>query len=243
MAKEGTLFEEATGIFVGTLMEDMIKTVERTHKLYCDVYIPEFFAEQYDHPLTYVPLWAMSLPLKEGDKVLVEFHQGDLRLPVLYKNPDEIDSQFYEKFEFDDFVKGTKGGNVNKPEAKDTVGATKLGEDSYIIKTDDYTVLHQNNGFVLIDKDDKVYVYGKEINIVSSGTTNIDSSKEINVFCDNDINVETTSNVSIKTNTYSTGKVSIETTNGNVEINAGGTGSVSISGTTGVTVNNHLKVM
>ena len=68
---QGSMFEEATGTYIGELLEDMIDTVSRTHKMYCDVYIPQFFAKDKAHPLTYVPLWAMSLPLKKGDKVKI----------------------------------------------------------------------------------------------------------------------------------------------------------------------------
>lgn len=154
---------EATGVYVGTLVEDMITTVAREKKLYCNVHIPEFFAKDTDYPLTYVPLWAMSLPLKEGDKVLVEFHQDNLMYPVLYKNPNEIDKGFYEQF------------NVNKttdlPNNQDTEGAFRLGNDSYIIKTKNYTIIHQNNGFLLLDDSGKVYVYGSAIKMISSGKT------------------------------------------------------------------------
>ena len=34
---------EATGVYIGQLVEDMIETVKREKKLYCNVYIPEFF--------------------------------------------------------------------------------------------------------------------------------------------------------------------------------------------------------
>lgn len=224
MAKKGTMFEEATGTFVGTLLEDMIDTVSRTHKMYCDVYIPDFFAKEYDHPLTYVPLWALSLPLRKDDKVMVEFHNGDLTLPVLYKNQSEIDKGFYEKFEFGNFV---QGGNISKPTAKDTVGATWIGKDSYLIKTDDYTVIHQNNGFILIDNNGKQYIYGSEINIVSTGNTNIDSGGTTKVFSSSSVELKTNSTVTVQ------GSSTIELkTNADVKITATG----------GFTVNNHLKV-
>ena len=71
---------EATGVYVGTLVEDMIETVKREKKLYCKVHIPDFFAKDSDYPLTYVPFWAMSLPLKKDDKVLV----SDMNLEELY---------------------------------------------------------------------------------------------------------------------------------------------------------------
>lgn len=162
---------EATGVYVGTLVEDMITTVAREKKLYCNVHIPEFFAKDTDYPLTYVPLWAMSLPLKEGDKVLVEFHQDNLMYPVLYKNPNEIDSGFYDMF---DIHKST-----DFPSNKDTVGAIKLGDNSYIIKTDNYTVIHQNSGFVLLNSSGNVYVYGNNINTLSSGKTTITADTNI----------------------------------------------------------------
>ena len=185
---------EATGVYVGKLVEDMIETVKREKKLYCNVYIPEFFSKDSNYPLTYVPFWAMSLPLKKDDKVLVEFHQSNLMYPVLYKNPSEIDSQFFEKF---DTNKSVSGGNIQGYTAKDTVGAERLGEDSYIIKTDDYTVIHQNNGFILIDKNDKVYVYGSEINVISSGDIKIDAAQNTKIFSNSTVEVKTNADVKI----------------------------------------------
>lgn len=170
--------EEATGVYLGELVEDMIDTVQREKKLYCNVHIPDFFQKDTEYPLTYVPLWAMSLPLKKGNKVMVEFHQGNLMYPVLYKNPEKIDDEFFQKF---DTAKSVTGGNIQPYQPKDTIGAERIGEHSYIIKTDDYTVIHQNNGFVLIDNKDKVYIYGSEINIISSGNLNIDTAKEVKI--------------------------------------------------------------
>lgn len=179
MAKQGLIQEVAHGIFKGVLLEDMITTVQRTHQLYCDVEIPDFYSGDFGHPLTRVPIWAMSLPLKKDDVVLVEFYQDDLTLPVLYKNPSELPKGYYEKFEFQDFI---RGGNVTKPESKETLGATWLGDDSYIIKTSSYTVIHQNNGFILIDVNGNQYVYGSNVNVVSTGKTNIDCGGDCNIF-------------------------------------------------------------
>lgn len=168
---------EATGVYVGTLVEDMIETVKREKKLYCKVHIPDFFAKDSDYPLTYVPFWAMSLPLREGDKVMVEFHQCNLMYPVLYKNPDEIDKQFYEKF---NIPNGVTGGRASQPTAVDTIGAFKLGENSYVIKTDNYTLIHQgDNGYICIDNDGKTYIQGTDINIIANGKLNIDASGDI----------------------------------------------------------------
>lgn len=217
---------EATGVYIGKLVEDMIETVKDCGKLYCNVYIPEFFAEDSDYPLTYVPLWAMSLPLKKDDKVLVEFHQGNLMYPVLYKNATELDDfdQFYEKF---DTKKSVDGGNIQGYEPKDTVGAERIGLDSYIIKTDDYTVIHQNNGFILIDKDDKMYVYGSEVNIISDGKFNIDASGDVQVYSKGKCNVKTSGDCNIETD-------------GNCKIKA--SSSCEITANSGFKVNNHLQV-
>lgn len=207
---------EATGVYIGQLIEDMIVTVKREKKLYCNVYIPEFFAKDSNYPLTYVPFWAMSLPLRKDDKVLVEFHQNNLMYPVLYKNPDEIDKQFYEMF---DTKKSVNGGNIQGYEPKDTIGAERIGVDSYLIKTDDYTVIHQNNGFILIDTEDNVRVYGSSVNIISSGNVNIDADKDIQLYTNANCKIVAKQNCEIE----STGQCKI-TANGNF------------------TVNNHLQV-
>lgn len=172
---------EATGVYIGKLVEDMIDTVKREKKLYCNVYIPEFFAKDSNYPLTYVPLWAMSLPLRKDDKVLVEFHQGNLMYPVLYKNPDELKDfdQFYKQFNTN---KSIPGGNIQGYQPKDTVGAYRIGENSYVIKTDDYTLIHQKNGFILIDNNDKIYAYGNEINLISDGDLKTDVSGNTKMF-------------------------------------------------------------
>ena len=167
--------EENTTVCMGELLEDMTDTVQRTKKMYCDVHIPSFFAKGYSHPLTYVPFYALSLPLKKGDKVLVAFKDGDYNLPYIYKNPNEIDEGFYKQF---DFQNGVAGGKVTMPDSKKTVSAIKVGEESLIIKTDDYTVIRQNNGVIVIDKNNKVYIQGNEINITTSGKCNIDCNNE-----------------------------------------------------------------
>lgn len=194
MSEQGSIFDEATGTYVGELLEDMIDTVSRTHKMYCDVDIPQFFSKDKAHPLTYVPLWGMSLPLKKGDKVIVKFCQNDLTLPMLYKNPDEIDKGFYEKFDFGNFV---QGGNVTKPTAENTLGSQKIGTDSYLIKTANYTVIHQNNGFLMIDKDGKVYVYGSAVNIVATGDVKIDAGGNAKVFSSGSVEIKGNSGVTI----------------------------------------------
>lgn len=207
---------EASGVFIGVLQEDMIETVKKTKKLYCNVWIPEFYTKDSDYPLTYVPLWAFSLPLRKDDKVLVRFNQNNLMYPILYKNQSELEDTFFEQF---DVAKSVKGGNIQPYAAEDSVGIQKIGIDSYIIKTEDYTVIRQNNGFILIDKEDKMYVYGSEINVISSGAVNIDSSQDIQIYTGANCNIKTSSNCKIESS-------------GNCEISAVG----------GFMVNNHLQV-
>ena len=164
----------AHGVFVGVLMEDMITTVQNTGQLYCNCWIPEFYDKTLNYPLTRVPLQALSLPLRKDDKVLVEFYQNDPTMPVLYKNYGDIDSGFYEQFELGTTV---EGGGITVPEAQPTVSAQRLGPDSYVINTDNYTVIHRGEGFILIDNDGNEYVKGKTVNIIGSESVNIDTKK------------------------------------------------------------------
>lgn len=195
---------EVTGVFPGTLREDMIDTVTRTGKLYCDVDIPRFFESNISHPLTYVPLWAMTLPLKKGDEVLVYFNQDDFSLPVLWKVQSELDKGLYEKFEPG---KAVENGNVPEIEAQDTFFAQKYGDDSFIIKTANYTVIRQNDSYVLLDKDNNIFASGKNVNISSSEVLNVDSGKDINIYTEGKINITQKGNDSDITVHTDTGKI------------------------------------
>lgn len=211
---------EATGVYKGVLVEDMIETVAREHKLYCNVYIEDFFQKESDYPLTFVPLWAMSLPLRKDDVVLIEFHQGNLMYPVLYKNDSELDEAFYENFEIPDFV----DGNVEKPETKDTIGVTRLGVDSYIIKTDDYTVIHQNNGFILVDTEDNIYTYGTNVNLVANGNLKVDCSGDLDVKAVGD------------------GHINIDSDDGEINVTSGGKTTITCNDETNITSEGALTV-
>lgn len=210
----GFVSEEATGIYEGTLLEDMIDTVRRTGKLVCDVDFPDIFDKDITYPYVYVPFWAMTLPLKKGDKVQVIFNQGDYQFPILYKNPtafDDVDESgkafadgFMNDFEFADTVK-VQGGNIQLPSKQSTFFAQWLGDDSYIIKTNDskegekgYTVIHQNDGFILLTTDNKIYICGSEINLSANGNLNIDCGQGLKIKSINSIELEGTESVEIK---------------------------------------------
>ena len=162
---EKKLFEEATGVYVGTLQEDMIDTVKKTKKMYCDVLIPEFFTKATNYPLTYVPLWATILPLKKGDKVLVKFNQDNLKYPVLYKNDSEVNSEMYSRFNVP----------VNTVTTSDTVSVIEIGKDSYILKTNSYTVIrNKNDSCIILSDDGKTYVCGKGVEVLGgTGKVNV----------------------------------------------------------------------
>lgn len=176
--EKGYVQEEPTQICEGILLENMVDTVKKTGKMYCDVWIKGWFTEDSPHPLTYVPLWALSLPLKKDMHVFVRFKDGDINLPYLWKDPNEIDKGFYEKFEF---PQGVQGGVTTQPDAKDTVSAQKLGDDAFIIKTDDYTAIRQNDAFVVMSADGKIYAQGSQVDVASTGKVNVDSAGELNV--------------------------------------------------------------
>ncbi|MBP5422545.1 MAG: hypothetical protein J6Y78_08910 [Paludibacteraceae bacterium] len=169
----GFIGGEATGMYKGILNEDMITTVSTTNKLYCDVYIPAYWHKTSPHPLTYVPLWCMSLPLKKGDEVYVYFHDGDLSLPVLWKpvnEPNKDEYNFTKQFS----PEVTSNGKPLTPQR--TIGAYRLGENSYVIKTDNYTVFHQNDGYVLVDKENNIYMGGNTINVKGKDKLAVDVS-------------------------------------------------------------------
>ena len=117
-----------------------------------------------------------------------------LMIPILYKNPSELDESFYTAFEFGDFV---DGGNIAKFDYEESVGVTQLGADSYIIKTENYTVIHQNNGFVLINNNGEVYTYGSKVNVIGTSQVNVDSGGTVNVYSADNITVTSSKNVSV----------------------------------------------
>ena len=150
---------EATGVYEGTLLEDMIDTVSKYHKLYCDVDIPGFFNKNHRHPLTFVPLWAMSLPLHKGDKVLVKFGDNDYARPYLWREKEEVDKWFWEQWDFPEGIEYF----TTHPESDKNCSVVRFGEESFVIKTHDYTLVRQNDGFVFINTKGEIYVQGNKV--------------------------------------------------------------------------------
>lgn len=78
-------FLEYSGIYAGTVMEDMAYTVRRTGRFCIDVHVPSVFdADVY--PLTHVPFaWNSIQPIYKDTVVWIKFRDGDFALPELYK--------------------------------------------------------------------------------------------------------------------------------------------------------------
>ena len=174
---------EATGVYEGTLIEDMIDTVSKYHKLYCDVDIPGFFNKNHRHPLTFVPLWAMSLPLHKGDKVLVKFGNNDYARPYLWREKEEIDKWFWEQWKFPEGIEEY----TEQPESEKNFSVVRFGEESFLIKTENYTLIRQNEGFALINTDGEIYVQGNKVQAVVKGDLLADVKGDAKMYVEGNI--------------------------------------------------------
>ena len=173
---------EATGVYDGTLNEDMIDTIEKYHKLYCDVDIPHLFNKDHRHPLVFVPLWAMSLPLKKGDKVLVRFADDDYSRPYLWRQKEEIDEWFWKEWEFPEGIEHY----TEQPESEKNLSVVRFGEESFIIKTESYTVLRQNDCFVYMNTDGEMYVQGNKVQAEVNGDMLADVKGDAKLYVEGD---------------------------------------------------------
>lgn len=163
---------ESTGVYKGIVQEDMIETVKATKRQYCKVLVPEFWDDDSDYPYTYVPDWAMVLPLKKDDEVYVKFSQDNMLYPFLYKNNNELPSGCYDKQALMD-----SGTLVTMPAAMDTVTVREFGTNSYIITTEDYTVFRYSDTQAVLFSDDGTFVTGSNVNVLtgSSGAFTLES--------------------------------------------------------------------
>ena len=156
---------EATGVYEGVLKEDMIDTVRRVKKPFIDVFIDKVFFEDADYPLTYVPVFNMVLPLKEGQKVWVYFFQENHRYPVLWKLADDFGD------ESDYAVNYTVPSGFGSTE--DTTEVMKLSDDMWFIGTEHYGVLHWGEQCVILDGND-IYLHARgNITIEAGGKIKI----------------------------------------------------------------------
>ena len=161
---------EASGVFLGTLQEDMIDTVRRVKKPFVDVFIEKMFFDDADYPLTYVPMFNMVLPLRKGQKVWVKFNQGNHRYPMLWKLASDFDDDSgYMK----DYKLPKDGSLVTFPGAEDTTEVFKISDSIWFVSTKSYGILHWGEQCVLLD--------GKRIITNSSGDIDFKAGRDINM--------------------------------------------------------------
>lgn len=212
---------EATGVYEGVLYEDMIETVKKNHKLYCDVIITRFFKEGFKRPLTFVPMWAMSLPLKKGDKVLVKFADNDWNRPYLWREKPEIDHWFWDKWNFPEkFEKYTK-----QPDPDENFSVQRIGDESFILYCKKYTLFRRNNAFFLIDKNNHVYLQCDKLEAEVTGDALADIKGNGKLYVKGNTELTVDGDITIK------GKKKLdETIDGNVTRTIGGSRTVNVSG-------------
>jgi hypothetical protein len=225
---------EATGVYEGILYEDMIETVKKNHKLYCDVIITRFFKEGFKRPLTFVPLWAMSLPLKKGDKVLVKFADDDWSRPYLWREKPEIDHWFWDKWKFPEkFENFTK-----QPEADENFSVQRIGDESFILYCKSYTLFRRNDAFFLIDKDNQVYLQCDKLQAEIKGDALVDIKGDCKGYIKKDFEgkIDGKATVTVQGDISITGKSKLdETISSDVNRNVGGNRTVSVSGSSTLT--------
>ena len=220
---------EATGVYEGVLYEDMIETVKKNHKLYCDVIITRFFKEGFKRPLTFVPLWAMSLPLKKGDKVLVKFADNDWSRPYLWREKPEIDEWFWKKWEFPEkFEKYT-----SQPSPDDNFSVQRIGEESFILYCKQYTLFRRNGAFFLFDKNNQAYVQCDKLQAEVRGDCFADIKGDGKLYVKGNTELTVDGDITIKGN-----KALSETISGNVTRTIGGSRTVNVSGNSSLSAGN-----
>lgn len=168
---------ETSGVFAGTLLEDMSETVSKTGYAAIDVLVEKFWGKDDPHPLTKV-LTTTTLPLRKGDVVLVKFTQDSVLYPYLYYIPNSIYSPAAFEFPKD-------GALVAFPKFTDDENkATSfqiLGETTCLWSTDVYTILKATDHFVAITNKG-LYIYAKSgYNLLVNDDINIETSKKLNV--------------------------------------------------------------
>jgi hypothetical protein len=154
---------EATGLYRGVIMEDMIDTVHRVQRPFIDVYIEDLFFDDADYPLTYVSMANMVLPLLKDQEVWVYFNQQNHRYPVLWKLVDKLgdDSDFIkESFEF-----ALSGSVVAMPDVEPTKTVFKVSDSMWVITTDSYSVMHYGDSCVLMNSVG-VFANAEAMNVV-----------------------------------------------------------------------------
>jgi len=165
---------EATGVYKGVLVEDMIDTVNRVKKPFIDVFIKGLFFSDADYPLTYVPMINMVLPLKKDQEVWVYFNQGNHRYPVLWKLAADVDKQFTGTTELPAIT-----GLVSFPNAEETTEVTKFSDKCWFIGTKSYGVFRWGDQCILMNDSSVITNAGSKLDFRSGDTITMESTGEM----------------------------------------------------------------
>jgi len=156
------------GLFLGTLVEDMVDTVGREKYPYIKVLYEDLFFDAEKYPLTYVPYgWGCMLPLHKGDKVWSTFEQGVSLYPILAKPALEYNANVLSGTPMPD-AGGAKNVVFSFPAMGKTVAAYPINfwyyndaderpvpdvdQDNWVICTDAYTLLRHGMVYRVTDK-------------------------------------------------------------------------------------------
>ncbi len=170
--------EFTSGLFEGKLEANFIDTILETGKPYIQVKVMPFFEDSDEYPLTYVPSKFFTLSLKEGDSVRVYFHEGDMRLPILYDT--ERDFLFATKFSedkdelFEEYDALEDGDLIEFPEADKTFSYKFYDEDHFILFSDTKQIIHRPDCVIMIC-DNGLYLYN-EVNGILTEEMNVELS-------------------------------------------------------------------
>lgn len=145
------LYDEVTGVYAGTLVEDMIDTVIKYRRPFINCDIPDLFTVSEEYPLVYVPTWFMTLPLLKGDKVRVVFHQDSMRYPVLWKLDEGYDQSMIAAP-----TTPSSGELVTFPSIDKVIAVQRFAKDFYFFQTAKYTVLRSGEQFTLFSADSTI---------------------------------------------------------------------------------------
>jgi len=165
---------EATGVFKGVLVEDMIDTVRSVKKPFINVYIGDLFFRDADYPLTYVPMFNMVLPLKKDQEVWVYFSQENHRYPVLWKLADDVSKEYTDKHSLP-----ANGVLVSFPNAEDTTEVMKFSDNFWFIGTKSYGVFHWGDQCVLLNNDSIIMNAKNKIGFKSGGGFMVEAGGKI----------------------------------------------------------------
>lgn len=178
---DGVIYDESSGIYKGILTEDMIDTFQRVKRSFISVKFESLFSEEL-FPLTYVPEFYRTLPLREGDTVWCQFSQGEMAYPVLYKVKAEMPDEMLELPDAPD-----DGQFASFPSLDKLVAVQRLNESCYLFCTEGQVYLWTGSGHHVFASDEffskvsKFNVLCSDVTVEADGGVDIEAGGEITV--------------------------------------------------------------